>query len=265
VARADTWLAEGTVTDSEGAPLPFAWLTAGEGTGTAAVAAGTGAYVLDGLPAGRQTLVATAPGYFGQARIVDPVDATAVRADFQLVRRPGTQLVPWGGGQIVIPPESEIAVDGRRIEVRSGWIWGEGGDPQPRTLSAAGIEVVLEGGRFALEVTRGGTGWLYLMEGQGTVAGHGGAEPRGVGGGQMVALSENPYPVPLAAEPAVVNALHPLSKPAADPVWQWSPAAIFRDRLALLGISVAPAVLWIALIAVLALGAGGVAWQLRRG
>jgi hypothetical protein len=264
VARADTWLVEGTVTDQEGAPLPFAWLTAGEGAGTVTVAAGTGAYALDGLPAGRQTLVATAPGYFSQAQVVDPTGETAARADYRLVRRPQTALVPWGRGQIVMPPESDVTVDGQRIEVRSGWIWGEGGDSEPRTVSAAGIEVVLEGGRFALEVTRGQTGWLYLMEGQGTVSRQGGAEPRAVTGGEMVALREKAYPVSLAAEPAVVNVLHPLNEPPAEPVWQPSPAAVVRDRFALLGVMVAPAVLWIALVAVLALMGLGAAWTARR-
>jgi hypothetical protein len=263
VARVDTWLVEGTVIDQEGAPLPFAWLTAGEGAGPATVAAATGAYALDGLPAGRQTLVAAAPGYYSQAQIVDPTGETAARADYRLVRRPQTQLVAWGRGQIVIPPESDVTVYEQQIELRHGWIWGAGGDSQPLTVSAAGIDVVLEGGRFALEVVRGQTGWLYLMEGQGTVSRQGGAEPLAVGGGEMVALAEKAHPVSLVAEPTMVNVLHALSKPPTDPVWQPSPAAIIRDRLALLGLDVAPAVLWIALIVVLAFVAIGVARVLR--
>jgi hypothetical protein len=106
-------------------------------------------------------------------------------------------------------------------------------------------------------------GWLYLMEGQGTVSRQGGAEPLAVGGGEMVALAEKAHPVSLVAEPTMVNVLHALSKPPTDPVWQPSPAAIIRDRLALLGLDVAPAVLWIALIVVLAFVAIGVARVLR--
>jgi hypothetical protein len=68
----------------------------------------SGAYTLTGLPTESLTAIASAPGYYHLAQVVNPSMGSA---DFVLTRRPETTSIPWGSGEILVPPESQVLID----------------------------------------------------------------------------------------------------------------------------------------------------------
>jgi hypothetical protein len=162
---------------------------------------------------------------------------------FRLVARPGTLRLPWGEGELLIPADAQATVDGRRIVLDRGWLWGQGAGDQPWTLETAGVVISLAGGNFALENVPGQLPWLYLFEGaaevyrpeapaQVTVLSASSAAPDlGVALVPAGVLSAVPF------DAVTIAALAPASSAAPAPVWQPSLAAQVRDRLALLGVT----------------------------
>jgi hypothetical protein len=233
--------------DATGAPLPFAWIQPPAGAPCAqALPAPLGAFAcpLEGdLP---PALTARAPGYFTQALAL-PDDAD--RLTFRLVRRPETTALPWGGGEIILPPETHTR-PGDTLALESGWLWGDsrGEGAEPFTLMIGTLRLELLSGAFAVEYRPGQAEWLYLHHGEALLYPPAGAPlmlsaPEG-GAGLLVPLSAGALPVdPAPASPGAVHALHLPLRPAPVPEsWQPGLAVLLRNRLALLGIGLAAGV-----------------------
>jgi hypothetical protein len=259
---------QGSVQDLEGSALPFAWVNIEKADLTQSVAPGTGTYALLGLPSEPHTVLVAAPGFYSQAHVVTPSTAPAADVSFNLVQRPQTQRVPWGSGELIIPPESRASVEEFQVTLHHGWVWGKGGASRPLTIAAAEAEITLQDGEFALEVLSGQTPWLYVMHGHALVRWNNEAEPVPVQGGEMLALTQDLRPVPLLADPTLATALHPVTEPPIPFTWEPTFGAQLRDRLAQRGISTAQAVTVVAGAAALLLlilsTALAMRWNARR-
>lgn len=258
----------GVVTDNQGARLPFAWVTAGlEGPGTAALP-DTGAWALTELAVRPRTLIATAPGYYSQA--IAPPDADPqAPVRFALVPRPEMHWLPWGAGQIAVPPETQAAAEGGEIALAAGWLWGAGGGTTPILIDTAGLRIALTQAEFALENVPGQTAWLYLIAGEAEVwRAEAPTEKVALSSGTMLALTPAGRLVPVPLDPLVLQAVRLGADTGVRETWEPSAAAQLQKHVALLGTSVAQVVTFVTymmvLISLFTVPVGGVGWWLYR-
>jgi len=251
----------GLVTDEDGIPLPFAWVSAE--TQTRRVASASGAYSLWELPASGATIIVSAPGCYSQARLAD-----ASSLDFELARRPETKLLPWGTGTMILPPETVARVEGKSIAFEQGWLWGEGGEAEPLILQVNGAQITVPAGSFALERLPAQDAWFYLFDGEARVQPSDGRTPIEMGAGQMVRIAAGGPIQAVDYDPMVAQALHPAEESPLSPSWQPSLSAQIRNRLALAGTSAAQAVTLITysliILLVLVFPFAGLYWWIKR-
>ncbi|MBI5650042.1 MAG: carboxypeptidase regulatory-like domain-containing protein [Chloroflexi bacterium] len=262
VATARGNIISGTVRDAKGARLPFAWIALEHAEITRGAAPHTGEFWLSDAPQrnAKFTLVASAPGYYHQAQVVDGTTT----ANFALTRRPETRSIVWGSGEIIAPPESQVRVEPQNIALEYGWLWGSGDGAL--TLRVADTTISLPAGKFAVEYFPDrDVAWFYLIEGAATVRAKNETTLRA---GEMLALANARLtPAPLNAN--VIAALHPTNISPLAPTWEPSLDARARDQLAQMGISVAQATTFvtysiIVLILILSPLSAGIWWWRQR-
>jgi WD40 repeat protein len=244
----------GQVTDTAGASLPFGWITSAS-TWAVPLDPFAGAFHMSGLDPSKATVIANVPGYYSQAQGIDLSNQQTASLDFSLVLRPDTKLLPWGDGRIVLPADTRYKLSGVSIALDSGWIWGANNNDDDLAFQVAGQQIVLKQGRFALQYLQPEGGWFYLMDGNATIftADH---QPIEVSAGQMVALSDQYAPVPVAYNEAALVALQGRTESPLQNNWQPTLEAQLRDRLARIGISIAQIVTFVTYILVLIVIAG---------
>ncbi len=194
----------GKVAATDGTFLPFAWVNVSDLPSAESVDVATGNYALANFPNDAHFVTFSAPGYYSQPQ---SVRNTTEQLDVSLVPRPDLRIIPWGDGKVFLPSEGKATVDGLAFNLEYGWVWGNGSSSQPVTVHLSGMDVRIVSGRFAMEQPVGGTGWLYLYEGQAEVLYNGEQAPVQVRGGEMIATVTGAQPFPI--ESAVVIALHP--------------------------------------------------------
>jgi hypothetical protein len=229
----------GSMRDSKNAPLPFAWLKIEKADIVRRATLYTSGFAVSNLSAEPTVIVGSAPGYYTQAQLVDLSASSVVAANLVMVRRPETKAIPWGTGEIVIPPESHATVTNRQIALDYGWLWGNGSDPLPWTINVANAEISLTQGRFAVESVPDNAPWLYVMDGQATVRAKRTDESITVRAGEMVAFTNQAHWSAVSIDPVVIAALEPTIASPVAPVWEPTPGAQLRDRLAQMGIGTA--------------------------
>lgn len=228
----------GLVMDEDGSALPFAWTSVGMQTHQ--IDSVSGAYMLFGFPTERATLTLTAPGYYSQAQVTD-----VSTLDFRLVRRPETESLPWGLGQIVLPSETVASADGLTIAFEQGWLWGASAGEQPLVIQLSEAKIIIPSGRFALERLPAQVAWLYMFEGTAQIQPSAEKLPIEIAAGQMVRVEAGEEIQPVVYDPVVIQALHPAAESPVPQIWQPSLSAQVRNRLALAGISAAQVVTFI--------------------
>lgn len=244
----NAWAA-GRLSGQDGVSLPFGWATAASDPASP-VNPLNGEYRIFGLDPLKATLIANAPGYYSQARVVDLADGPAQKIDFALVRQPETRLLPWGDGNITLPPET---ISEESLGIRSlatGWVWGQNQKAEALNFRVAGKQITLTRGSFALEYHPARGGWLYLFEGEALIRTRDGQEVP-VRAGEMVFLSEQNLPIPVAHEGTLVVSLPRGDETLLPAKWEPSLPAQIRDRLAQIGINIAQAVTFVTYIVVL--------------
>lgn len=267
VARA----AEGTslggkFADESGTALPFAWINLEGQTGQSNPA--TGAYVFYGLPAGKGTAILSAPGYYSQANVVDLGNSTMPVRDFNLVIRPETRFIPWGDGQVILPPETDASWEAQTILFEQGWLWGQGGEVRPMVIQWGTIQIRIPQGHFAMERLPAREGWLYVLDGTAEIQHAGGGAATTVKAGEMIFLSQEKAYLPVQYDPVVVSALRQGGEIPIQPAWQSSLSAQVRDRLARIGIGTAQAMTFITyfmeILALLGMVVLAVKWVVKK-
>jgi hypothetical protein len=175
----------------------------------------------------------------------------------------------WGNGELIVPPESQASVEGRRVTLTGGWLWGQGSSAQPWTVDTPSAEVTVSQGRFAIEQTPGQSGWLYVMDGDASVSRGSPQTIVTVSANQMIALGA-PSLAAVPLDPNVFAAFHPVAPPQIEPIWEASLSARLSAGLAQTGIGTAQGVTLLTysagiLSVVLVPLAGLVWWWKRRG
>lgn len=237
-----TW--RGTVKEKDGGSLPFVWITL-EKTGASTRVQPDGRFAFYDLSPRSVAVVVNAPGYFSQARRVD-FASEPESLEFELTRRSETVSVPWGDGEVVIPPETVSRIDEGEIRLDLGWIWGYSQLPQPLIIWVDHRMISPTSGKFALERdSLTAQTWLYVFDGDVNVLQLGNAAPVKVHAGQMVALIKNEQLVPIPLIPVVFSALHANQAIPLTPTWEPTLSAQVRDRFAQIGISTAQTVTFI--------------------
>jgi WD40 repeat protein len=257
----------GQVKGEDGAPLPFAWLTAGPGGVTQPINPVSYHYSLSDLLSEPFTLVATAPGFYAQAKRVDPLQQIS-ELDFQLITRPETKRIPWGSGNIILSPETIAEVNDLTLNLERGWLWGQGGENRPLIIHLHSAEIAIQNGRFALEERAEQTPWLYLFEGNADIRFLVNQEKHvHLQEGQMIALTDGASP--MDNNETIASAFHPVtSEPPISQISQ--PPLITRAKswFSKIGIGAAQVVTFITyiveLIALIIIPTYMLFWVLKR-
>jgi hypothetical protein len=271
LARVSGATQRGAVRDETGAPLPFGWLSLQPDGATARPAPDTGEFAMSGVPSDARTLVASAPGYYSQAQVVNPATA----ATLTLTPRPETRRIAWGPGAIVIPAESEATVTGSAVALAQGWLWGKGGAAEPVVISTDIAQITISGGVFAVEQltyqveqSPQYAGWLEVLDGEAVVAFAQTSERVVVKARQMIALTAEQTHSAIPFDAFVLDQLRSEYAQPPGPVWEPSPGARLRDGLALIGISAAQAVTFViysaVVLSLLLAPVFGLTWWRRR-
>ena len=228
---------KGVVRDAKGSPLPFAWISIEKAGILQSNTPASGTYALTDLPQQSLTAIVSAPGYYYLAQVVQ---ASSVSTDFSLTRRPETKNIPWGNGEVIVPPESRLSIESHQIELEYGWLWGNVAKERSLTLRVADAEIVIAQGNFAIEyLPTNSTGWLYLIEGSATVRSYRNPEPFDVHAGEMVAMVEQSRWSAVPIDATTLATLRVSNASPVEPIWESTLEAQLRDRLAQMGIGTA--------------------------
>ena len=195
----------GKVTDSQGGFLPFAWLAAGNQAEYLALDPVSGGFYFTNFPKGVSYLSASAPGYYSLSKsVTNPLQ----QFNFQLVPRPETRFVTWGGGVVTIPAETQVSQTDNRFELSSGWFWGNNSHgAQSLSVKVNAAEIMIEPGQFAIEKPVTGTSWLYVYVGSAEVKYPQALAAVHLEAGQMIALVNGASVLPMNS--TVALAYHP--------------------------------------------------------
>lgn len=244
----------GMVLDDMGTPLPFAWVTTEVEGNPQANFPDTGQYALHDFPSESITLLLSAPGFYSQAQVVDLSSGSTSGIDFTLTQQEGTERISWGEGYVLIPANSQIRERDNSFLLERGWIWGDGADAELVIILSNAGEISLSGGKFALEYFPGQSAWLYVFDGKAEVTIPGESETVAVHANHMMNLASNTGFVSVPYDVNVLSALRSEIALDIEAVWEPTLSAQIRDRLALIGISIAQLVTLITnFIAVLSL------------
>jgi hypothetical protein len=231
----------GNVVDSSGHPVAFAWIQINGKGAAQALDPASGEFLLSSVPDDLSFVTVNAPGFYSQSQHVSSVEKTL---SFHLVAVPETQQAAWGQGQVTVPLQTHATVSGSNIRLDRGWLWGQGGTPQPLSIDIDSMEVIVSSGDFALEHAPGQTGWLYLRQGTAEVHFSGNQSPVDLRSGQMIALL--PSAVPLAMAETLALSLHPpLAESPIPELLEPSPAARLQNWLERAGIGTAQTITFI--------------------
>lgn len=195
---------KGSITDTSGRPVAFAWIQVDGKSNANAVDPASGHFIVSGVPDGASYLTVNAPGFYSQSQ---HIAAGEQSMNFQLVAEPTAQHVTWGQGQVIVPAQTNAQVEGSQIALQTGWIWGGNSVAQPFVIDVGHAQISMSTGEFALESAAGQIGWFYLRDGKASVSFNGNQPPTALTGGQMIGLLSSAAPLPM--DETVVLSLHP--------------------------------------------------------
>jgi hypothetical protein len=251
----------GSVLDTTGQPIPFAWVSVEDTQITKSVVKGFGAYHLYNLPLTNATLFVRAPGYFSQKVVVDIPASGAI--DVTLKTSSETKNVAWGNGSVTLPSESNVYQDNQIIALESGWVWGKNSDPQLLELTIRNHRITLEKGQFAIEYLPGNRAWLFILDGSAEIRTDGASESVPVRSGEMVNLLNNADLIPIDFNPILIDIMQSSTAPI-DVNWEPTLVDEIRDQMASLGVNLVQIITFvvyiIAILIIVSLPVVGVYW-----
>ena len=228
---------QGDIRGEDNQRLPFAWVTSEELPLSQQVLANSGEFEIQGLPKKTITFIVNAPGYYSRAYNLASSPEQWQSLSPVLTRRPETVSIPWGTGEIVVPPESSVEVDGSHIKFERGWLWGHNSQEVEIAIHHESADIVMMHGRFAFENLPNRNNWLYLMEGSAIVYPTNGMPSVTVNAGEMITLIKNKMPIPIPMDQVVITTLDTDTNGSVQPVWEPTLSARIRDSLATVGVN----------------------------
>jgi WD40 repeat protein len=257
----------GVVRDNENRMLPFIWLQYLSNGQTESTSPDSGTWMFRDIPQGQQEFLVQAPGYYSQSLSIEAESGSEAGLDIILLRRSETQVLAWGEGEIVIPPESKAEIRDHQITFQSGWIWGQGERKTPFVIKTPEAVIELRAANFALERLLNKTSWFCLMEGQAVIRPTNSNESEMISSGTCVALvSEGPLSL-IPIEPTMMRVLRTFTEPPLAPMWKPNVLNQLQEYLRHLGIVFAQVITLITyIVAVLSLVLApllAVRWMIR--
>ncbi|HSM58493.1 MAG TPA: carboxypeptidase-like regulatory domain-containing protein, partial [Candidatus Sulfomarinibacteraceae bacterium] len=257
----------GAVQDEQDRPLPFAWVSAGEGSRYAPVLPGSGQFLIAAASPESHTLFVRAPGYYSRAYALDADSGDGHQA-ITLTPDPETRFVAWGEGAVAVPAGSDVEREGQVMRLQRGWLWGEGEGREPLVVEAGDVRLTVSAGRFALE-RMPQRSWFYLLEGEARAEHVASGRETALQAPAMVNLSLAPELVAAPYDPVALRALQDAGEAPLAANWQPTLSARARDGLARLGIGAAQAVTFltyaVVLLSLIVIPLGYVFYRRRRG
>ena len=248
--------------------LPFAWVTAEESGQTHSAALDSGTVVLNGLPSGSFPIIVSAPGYYSRKQLVDRSSGVLPDIDLILTQRPETQMLVWGAGAVVLPPETQADIENDTLILERGWLWGDNHAADPFVIQTRTAGITLSEGRFALIYLPGKQAWLYQFDGRSQIQSLNSPENITLQSGQMLNLLNDAVLQAVPFNPVVVAAMNPTTTPPISPTWEPTLSARVRNQLAQLGVNTAQIVTFITyfilLLSLLLIPIMAIYWQWKR-
>lgn len=234
----------GTVVDQESGWLPFAWVSANLAGTERSIGPSDGTWTTN-LEGADQSLVITAPGYYSQKIVYASEMDKEGSQMISLERRPETQVIAWGEGRIVIPPETRATVEDGDIIFESGWMWGEGDREKPIVVYLSNIALELTSGKFALEQLPDQAARFYLMDGLAEIVVDNHEGVRVIQPGSMVTIQASGQVDEVPYTLSVFDALHQSVESPLLPTWKSPWLRTIQDGLLKLGVSTAQLVTFV--------------------
>lgn len=204
----------GRVIDEQGRPLSFAWIKL-ENTGKIQnLPPDSGSFMFHDIPVGSLTLVVRSPGYYSEEMIVSLSSDSVSDIDIQLSAQQGTQKIPWGDGQVIIPAESRVERSETNLAIESGWLWGYSSSGPPLTIQTGSSEIRLVNARFSLEILPNQSEWLFLFDGKAEVRSSTSPNVMTIQPNQMINLSGSQAPKSIPFNPDILSVLRPSDVPS---------------------------------------------------
>lgn len=236
IAELDGYSLQGEVRDENSQLLPFASISTIDQITTQRVALESSIYKITGIPTQQATFYVNSPGYYSEAFTLNLSAGQINSIDPVLNRQPDTKVIPWGNGEIIVPPESILEWNENRIGFRQGWLWGNNQQPSEFQVQLEKTEIVLNQGRFAIESLPNKMSWFYQFEGDSTIYPADGSKSITIKAGEMIALFQNKTLDPILMDQEVISALQTESYNSPPPAWKPTFSAQLSDRFEQLGV-----------------------------
>lgn len=208
---------EGEVFAEKSDWIPFTWVSYQEET--ASVDLSSGKWVVSGLETGDQIISVHSPGYYSQTVKVDREELRDGSLIIRMERQPGTRTLDWSGGTVVLPAGTEAVIEGSKILLNNGWLWGFGIKEKPVRIQLANTSIQVEKGRFAVEALYGQPDWFYLFDGLAAAVNMETNQTTRIYNGDMLVIIEDDMNR-VTIDPALINAVIRDDRIPVDPVWK---------------------------------------------
>ena len=262
----------GRLVDETGQPIPFGWLTVGDGSQSAQVSPVDGRFLLSDVEDDQTTITITAPGFWSQSMTLEEAleetttPSSEAGNDIILLSRADNEEIAWGDGQILAPQESVIVDNEESMSLVRGWIWGQNSQPEPVTFNMEGAQIKMDAADFALEYAPGEESWIYVRDGRVDYTSREGTTTE-IEAGQMMAFGDGvPAPYPVAADELVVDLLRNGRTPTVPLLYEEEPSASQRagDALASAGRSLTQGLVAVTYLAMFVMVIGAILFGARR-
>jgi hypothetical protein len=222
----------GDVVDTKGGPIPFAQTTIEGLRRSQNSLPSIGTWTFFDLPDQPLTLTISAPGYFSLKKTINPSDPKSNEVlSLELERRPETEILEWGKGEVIIPPETDARIDAEQIFIKRGWIWGAGEGEDSFSITTPSEIITLRNASFGLEILDADHAWFYLWDGLATIERIEEGTVAEIHSDEMVVLSPSNGLVPIPINQVIDAAFHSDYPMSLSPVWEKSLVELLKLKL----------------------------------
>jgi hypothetical protein len=224
----------GQIVDERGQPIPFGWLTIGNGAQNVQVSPIDGRFLLRGVDDDLATVNITSPGFWNQSETLSEWAARSKDGKAIVLKaRPDNEEIAWGSGHMLAPRESVFVNEDNVVSLVRGWIWGRNEQPEPVAINMEGAQIEMEAADFALEYAPGEASWIYVKDGRVTYTSREGASTV-IEAGEMMALGDGvPAPYPVSAIGLAIGITRNGRTPTAPLLYEKEPSTAQRVGQAL--------------------------------
>jgi len=224
---------QGLFLDSHENWLPFGWVSSN--TISESIDPFTGTFTLR-IVSNEKNIIATVPGYYSKEY---PIQTIMSNSKLIFTPLPGTKILSWGNGSLIIPSIDNIQIQGREYSISKGWLWGNGESASPLTLICRDKIIVIYKAQFALDCSSYDSLWFYLINGNATLTDIKSDNLINIHSGEMLYLGNSEKITPVSYNSSVYHALHwGEKKPIMD---TWESGIINKIKMLIIDVGIGSA------------------------